>query len=82
MANKVKQEGHLEFGQPENSFDESFDDTVSRTFDPSKLLPYGEPSKHAPNVTIEESLKRRREAKTFLKQRRAKLKHLLKTMCL
>ena len=42
-------------------------------------LPYGEPSKYAPNVPVEECLRRRKQAKKFLKQRRAKLSELLKT---
>jgi len=46
--------------------------------DLSKKLGYGEPSKNCPNVPIEECLRRRKDAKKYLKQRRAKLKELLK----
>lgn len=77
MANKVKAETHIELGESHKEMDASFDDTTSKGFDPTILLPYGEASKNAPDVTVEESLKRRREAKTYMKQRKAKLKYLL-----
>ena len=44
----------------------------------STLLPYGEPSLNAPDVTVEECLRRRKEAKKYITQRRSKLKELLK----
>ena len=80
MKNKVKGERHINFGEPAHeNLEASFDDTKSVKVDFEKLLPYGEPSKHAPGVPIEEALKRRREAKKYIRQRQAKLKNLIST---
>ena len=72
MAYKVRGEMH-----------EPIEEEVKQPdIDPKTLLlstlPYGEPSKSAPNVSVEECLKRRKEAKKYLAQRKAKLKELLK----
>ncbi|CAI2373491.1 unnamed protein product [Moneuplotes crassus] len=68
LANKVRGEQHFKFGDNDNP-------PPTKSLD--KKLPYGEPSKNCPNVPIEESLNRRKEAKKYLKERQLKLKALL-----
>ena len=74
MAFKVRGEMHTTMNEEDKNID----------LDPKQLLntilPYGEPSKSAPNVSVEECLKRRKDAKKYLKQRRAKLQEILKTV--
>mmetsp|Transcript_853 Transcript_853/g.729 ORF Transcript_853/g.729 Transcript_853/m.729 type:complete len:367 (+) Transcript_853:3-1103(+) len=72
LRNKVKGEEHFEFGKNE----EDGEINVQKIL--STILPYGEPSKHCPNVPTEECLHRRKEAKKYLKQRQIKLKEILK----
>ena len=38
---------------------------------------YGQPSAHCPDVPIEEAIKRRSDAKAFLKERRIKLQEII-----
>ena len=70
LENKVKGETHFNFGNKneENNANEPL----------TAKLPYGEPSKNCPNVPLEESLHRRKEAKKYMKQRQMKLKQLIR----
>lgn len=50
MENKVRGEQHIQLGYTEEVYDEK----EANEFSDGKKLPYGEASKQAPDVTVEE----------------------------